>query len=90
MRMRASLAPPREPLSRSAARNAALLNQFGTPGLGSVVAGHRVAGLGQLLLALAGFVMFVGWFALFATNVCDQLVNDAPPKSAGWLGEAGA
>jgi hypothetical protein len=33
--------------------------------------------------------MFVGWFVLFVTNTYDQLVNDAPPKSAAWLGEAG-
>ena len=53
MRMKASfLRPPPAPLSRSAARNAALLNQCATPGLGSLMAGRRLAGIGQLLLAI--------------------------------------
>ena len=91
MPMRASfLRPPRGPLSRSTARNAALLNQCATPGLGSLMAGRRLAGIGQLLLAVAGFVMIIGWFVLLALQIYNQLINDAPTKSVAWLGEAGA
>ena len=91
MRMRASfLRRPPGPLSRSAARNAALLNQCATPGLGSLMAGRRLAGIGQLLLAIAGFVMVVGWFALLALQIYNELLNDAQPKSVAWLGEVGA
>ena len=89
--MRASFPrPPRKPLNRSAARNFALLNQLGTPGLGSLLAGRRVAGLGQLLLALAGFAMVVGWFVVVAINFYNQMVSDVEPKSAARLGAAGA
>jgi len=91
MRMKASfLRRPREPLSRSAARNAALLNQCATPGLGSLMAGRRMAGFGQLLVAVAGFVMLMGWFVLLALQIYNELINDAQPKSVAWLGEAGA
>jgi 4a-hydroxytetrahydrobiopterin dehydratase len=44
------------------ARNAALMNLLGTPGLGSLMAGRGVAGTGQLLLAVAGFVLVCVWF----------------------------
>ena len=77
------------PLSRTKARNCVLINQLATPGLGSIMAGRRVAGAGQLLLAVAGFVMVIGWFVLNAINTYNQIVNDAEPKSAAWLGEAG-
>ena len=91
MHMKASfLRRPPGPLSRSAARNAVLLNQCATPGLGSIMAGRRVAGIGQLLVAVAGFGMIMGWFVLLALEVYNELVNDAQPKSVAWLGEAGA
>jgi len=90
MRMKASfLRRPPGPLDRSTARNAALLNQCATPGLGSLLAGRRLAGLGQLLLAVAGFVMVVAWFFLLALQMYEELVNDAPPKSVARLGELG-
>ena len=54
------------------------------------MAGYRVAGIGQLLVAVAGFVMVIGWFVLLAMRVYDELVNDAQPKSVAWLGVAGA
>lgn len=79
-----------KPLSRAAARNWALINQLATPGLGSLLAGRRLAGVGQLLLAVAGFVLVVGWFVVTATNFYNQLASDAEPKPAGWLGGAGA
>jgi fatty acid desaturase len=91
MRMKASfLRRPPGPLSRAAARNAALLNQCATPGLGSLMAGRLLPGLGQLLLAVAGFVMVIAWFVLHALQLYNELVNDAQPKSVAWLGEAGA
>lgn len=34
--------------------------------------------------------MVVGWFVLLALQTYNQLLNDAPPKSVAWLGEAGA
>ena len=49
-------------LSRAAARNAAMVNQLATPGLGSLMARRWVAGLGQLAVFLAGFSYFIAWF----------------------------
>jgi hypothetical protein len=78
------------PLDRAKARNCILLNQLATPGLGSFMAGRRLAGAGQLLVAVAGFLMVCGWFALTAINSYNIMVNDAEPRSAAWLGKAGA
>jgi len=58
--MKPSLAPKK--ISRAKARNAALLNQLATPGLGSLIAGRWIAGGGQLLLSLAGFALVLVWF----------------------------
>jgi hypothetical protein len=82
--------PSRRPLKRSTARNSVLINQLATPGLGSLLAGRWVAGMGQLLLALAGFVMVVAWFAVLMVQVYRQINGDPEPKSVAWLGEAGA
>ncbi len=82
--------PPRGPLNRSAARNAVLLNQCATPGLGSLMAGRRVAGVGQLLLAVAGFCLVLAWFALLAMRVYNALINDVETTPVNWPGEAGA
>ena len=73
-------------LSRAAARNAMLLNQLATPGLGSLMARHWVAGIGQLLIFLAGFVIYLLWFVqemrvlLAALNGSDAVV---PPLVSG-------
>jgi hypothetical protein len=53
-----------KPLSPAAARNCFLMNQFATPGLGSLMAGRILPGLGQLVLALAGFAIFLMGFVL--------------------------
>jgi hypothetical protein len=81
---------PRRPLTRSAARNYALINQLGTPGLGSVLAGRWLMGSGQLLLFLAGFGMFVAWFVLFCIEAYRQIKGGPEAKSVAWLGEVGA
>lgn len=79
-----------KPLSRAKARNYVLINQLATPGLGSCMAGRWVAGIGQLLLAVAGCIMIVGWFVLVARNTYALWFNDAEPKPTAWLGGAGA
>jgi len=48
-----------------------------------------VAGVGQLLLAVAGFVMVIGWFVLLALQVYNEVMNGAEPKSVAWLGLVG-
>jgi hypothetical protein len=64
------MAAPR-PLTRAHARNCLLANQFATPGMGSLMARRCmgslmarrwVAGLGQLLVFLTGFAIFIVGF----------------------------
>lgn len=86
--MKTSLAPAR--LDRSTARNCILVNQLATPVLGSLMAVRRLAGIGQLLVAVAGFLMVCGWFVLLAIGFYNAIVRDAPPKPVGSLGRAGA
>src|SRR5208283_1639333 len=82
--------PTRKPISQSAARNAALVNQLATPGLGSLMAGRWIAGLGQLALAVAGFVMVVVWFFAVMVQYYGQITGDVSTHPAGWIGETGA
>lgn len=77
-------------LDRTKARNCFLINQFATPGLGSLIAGRAAAGVGQLLVAVAGFALVMLWFALRMSQLYNEVVNDAVPKSVAWAGEAGA
>ena len=57
------------------ARNATLLNLLGTPGLGSLMAGRVVAGVGQLVLAVAGFTLVVIWFVSVMSGYYGQMFN---------------
>jgi hypothetical protein len=79
-----------KPPSQAAARNAALVNQLATPGLGSLMAGRWAAGIGQLALAVAGFVMVVVWFFEVMIEYYGQVTGDVQVRSIGWIGEAGA
>src|SRR5215470_12906852 len=76
-------------VDRTTARNSFLINQLATPGLGSLLAGRYLAGTGQLLLALAGFGMVVGWFFLVTLQMYRQIEDDLHPHSVAWLGETG-
>lgn len=82
MRMKPSSAIRR--LSRAKARNAALLNQLATPGLGSLLARRWIAGTGQLLLSVAGFVLVVVWFVREMMRYYGQMFSDSatiPPAT---------
>ena len=81
---------PRKPLSRVSARNYALLNQLATPGLGSLMAGRIIAGIGQLLLAVTGFVMVIAWFVKVMIQFYSLMSGGDPnPRSVAWLALAG-
>jgi 4a-hydroxytetrahydrobiopterin dehydratase len=79
--MKPSLA--RKKVSRAQARNAALLNQLGTPGLGSLLAGRWVAGTLQLVVFLAGFVLFCLWAVRNLMQYYQMMFNDAPKSASG-------
>ncbi len=84
--MKPSLA--RKKISRSQARNAVLLNQLGTPGLGSLIAGRWVEGVLQLLIFLAGFVLFCLWAFRSLAQYYEMMFNNAPKTTPGDLGLA--
>ena len=80
----------RKPVSRAAARNAALVNQLATPGLGSLMGRRWLAGTGQISLALTGFVMICVWFFNELYQYYGQITGDVKVQPVGWIGEWGA
>jgi 4a-hydroxytetrahydrobiopterin dehydratase len=78
MRMKPS-SPGRKPVSRAKAKNAALLNLLATPGLGSLLCGRWIAGTGQLVLAVAGFILVVVWFLKEMIPYYGMMFGDEPP-----------
>ena len=90
MRMKSSFPQPkRKPVDGARARNAALINQCATPGLGSLMAGRWIAGSGQLALAVAGFVMVMVWFFKIMIQYLGQISGDVQPHPVGWIGMTG-
>jgi 4a-hydroxytetrahydrobiopterin dehydratase len=95
--------PKGKPLNRATAKNAALLNLLGTPGLGSLIARRWIAGSGQLILAVIGFTLVVVWFFDEMIPYYRLMFSDAPPHltslrmleagailfAAAWLWSAG-
>ena len=80
----------RRPLSRARIWTCILTNQTATPGLGSLMARRIVVGTGQLLLALVGFFLIMGWmFKLFHRVSAEQLGDPIPPNTFGWMGRWG-
>jgi 4a-hydroxytetrahydrobiopterin dehydratase len=78
-------------LSRAKARNAALVNQLATPGLGSLMAGRWIAGAGQLALALAGFILIMVWFFKIIIPYYSLMFGESAPGPINWwTGELGA
>ena len=54
-----------------------------------MMARRFVAGSGQLLLALTGFVLVTCWFVMKMLELYSQIEGDAPPQSYAWLGKWG-
>jgi len=71
--------PGRKPVSRTKAKNAALLNLLATPGLGSLLCGRWIAGTGQLVLAVAGFTLVLVWFFEEMIPYYGMMFGDEPP-----------
>jgi hypothetical protein len=81
------LSAPGGNLNPATARNAALINQFATPGLGSLLARRWVAGAGQLFLALAGFVLMLVWFTKTMLDYYSLMFDQhgEPQPHSHWL-----
>lgn len=55
-----------------------------------MMGGHFIAGIGQLLLALIGFALIMGWFVLtMKESYAFDINGTAEPKSYGVYGIAG-
>jgi len=80
---------PTKPITPATARNAFLINQFATPGLGSLMAGRRLSGAGQLTLAIIGFVFFLFWFLAVMRQFYGQIQGNVEVTPVGWLGCVG-
>lgn len=79
----------RTPHSPVRARNCLLLNQFATPGLGSLMGRRFVAGGGQLLLAVAGFGLLSAWFVNVLRQFYGLINGDLEPELHPWLALSG-
>lgn len=77
-------------ISRVQARNAALLNQLATPGLGSLVARRWIAGTGQLALSLIGFTLILVWFVQMMLQYYGQISGEVEVRPVGRTGLLGA
>jgi 4a-hydroxytetrahydrobiopterin dehydratase len=72
----------RKKINRSQARNAMLLNQLATPGLGSLLGRRWRAGTAQLLLAAAGFLLVLIWFGEEMAGYYGQMFSNTAPKGS--------
>jgi 4a-hydroxytetrahydrobiopterin dehydratase len=82
--MKPSSAPKK--ISRAQARNAVLLNQFATPGLGSLLAGRKLAGSGQVVLSIIGFALVTLWFVQMMMRYYGQMFGDTTVHNPVALG----
>ncbi len=78
-----------KPLTPASARNAALVNQLATPGLGTLMLGKFALGFSQLALACAGFLFVVVWFVVVMVQYYG-LSDNPEVKPVGWIGIVGA
>jgi hypothetical protein len=81
---------PDRPISRARAASCVLVNLAATPGLGSLMAGRWIAGLGQLVVAVAGFLMVVVWFFKVMIQYYGQVTGNVAAHPVGWIGVTGA
>ncbi len=81
--------PKGKPLNRATARNAVLLNLLATPGLGSMLGRRWMAGSGQLLLSLAGFVLIMVWFVKEMLQYYGQISGDVEVQPIGRFWKTG-
>lgn len=77
--------PPR-PLTSNRLLICILINQLATPGLGSWMARRKVAGAGQLALALAGCFLVAYWTCRLAYDVTMEEIDQlGAQKPENWV-----
>ena len=80
---------PTRPVSRARAASCVLVNLAATPGLGSLMAGRWGAGIGQLILAVTGFVLMMVWFFAVMYQYYGQIAGEVVVHPVGWIGITG-
>jgi hypothetical protein len=77
-------------LTRTRVISCVVINQFATPGLGSVMCRKYFSGTCQLVLAVVGFVLFGDWMCrFFYALAMKQMDEPVPQGSYGWLARWG-
>jgi hypothetical protein len=72
-------------LSRSQARNYVILNQLATPGLGTWLAGRKITGALQMLVAVTACVLIILWFLTSLRPMLEAMQGDPyRPDSRTW------
>jgi 4a-hydroxytetrahydrobiopterin dehydratase len=80
--------PKGRPLNHVTAKNAALLNLLAWPGLGSLMGRRWIAGSGQLLVFLVGFILFCDWGVNTIINYYQLAFSENPPPPSHWGSKA--
>lgn len=75
--------------TRQQALNCVLLNQLVTPGFGSFLAGRRVVGCAQVLVAFAGFALMMIWFGWFFIEMFRTMRWPHATPQVFWAGVTG-
>jgi 4a-hydroxytetrahydrobiopterin dehydratase len=82
---------PPATLSRKRIISCVLLNLLGTPGLGSLMTRRWIAGGGQLLLSVVGFILILVWFyKLVIVQFYGQMNGAVEAQPVGQIGLTGA
>jgi hypothetical protein len=88
---RQSTGAPPKILTQSRAIYCFVINQTATPGLGSLLGRRFVVGTFQLLLALAGFVLLMGWIGKhFWRSTLQAMGEPVATNSITWMAKWGA
>jgi hypothetical protein len=87
---RFSVADRHKPLDRKTATHCLIVNQFATPGLGSLLARRFIAGIGQLILATIGFCLIMLWFWSMFQTMYQEIRGGVPAPVHHEYGKLGA
>jgi hypothetical protein len=79
-----------KPLDRKSATHCLIVNQFATPGLGSLLGRRFIAGTGQLILSVVGFCLVILWFICVLRSKYQDVFGGAPLPMHNEYGEYGA
>jgi hypothetical protein len=82
-------ARPKRPLTRDHAWAYVMLN-ISVPGWGSLKAGRKFAGLGEMLIVAAGLLLLAAWFLGWMNRIVQSEIGDElPDVPAAWLWKGG-